>query len=210
MILKIKKLIISFFLLASFTVFSQSNIKHFFSLSTPIKSWVILHPFKAKKAYKISIETNKISDSIAKTSALDKDTSGGQVDAFRHAYWMIRLKQEIGKSAAKSLGKAHEKENFISFKKGNKEDGVLPDSISSEMDLYNNKIGLELIPKNRKISKKEIIQRILVEIKEGKFKILKKDTTGNFLKCSGERLSKKELFGKWKNAKCLVKSNYVY
>ena len=43
---------------------------------------------------------------------LDKDPSGGQVDAFRHAYWMARLNEEIGKNAAKSLGKAHEKENY--------------------------------------------------------------------------------------------------
>ena len=39
------------------------------------------------------------------------------MDAFRHAYWMARLRQEIGKTAARSLGKAHEKENYQTFKK---------------------------------------------------------------------------------------------
>ena len=73
---------------------------------------MLFHPFKATKALEISKEVNRISDSIKKTNLLDGDASGGQVDAFRHAYWMARLKQEIGESAARSLGKAHEKENY--------------------------------------------------------------------------------------------------
>ena len=55
---------------------------------------------------------------------------------------MARLNQEIGKSAARSLGKAHEKDNYRQFKDQLLEDGVFPDKISSEMDLINNNVGL--------------------------------------------------------------------
>ncbi len=167
----------------------------------------MFHPFKAKKSLRISNETNKVADSIAKTNLLDGDGSGGQVDAFRHAYWMARLRQELGKSAARSLGKAHEKDNYLTFKKNKLEDGVVPDEISSEMDLYNNEEGLKLIKKRSKISKKGIIYRIVNAIHQGKMKIIKKDKEGNFLTCDGKIISKEELKGKWENDKCLVASN---
>ena len=188
---------------------AQSNFSKFRKLSSPIKTWIILHPFKAKKALVIAKETNKISDSIAKTNLLDGDGSGGQVDAFRHAYWLARMRQELGKCAARSLGKAHEKDNYLTYKKRQLEDGVLPDKISSEMDLYNNEQGLKLISKRSKISRKSLIYRIVNAIKEGKFKIIKKDNNGNFLTCKGEKIKKESLKGKWENDKCLVKSNDI-
>mgnify|MGYP000274177008 CR=1 FL=1 len=200
-----------FFLILIFTVqtFSQSSLKSFFKLSGPKKTWVLFHPFKAKKSLKISKEANRVSDSIAKTNLLDGDASGGQVDAFRHAYWMARLHQEIGKRAARSLGKAHEKENFITYKKRKLEDGIVPDEISSEMDLYNNNAGIKLISKNSKVSKKGLIFRIINAIHQGKMKIIKKNNKGAFLTCEGKIILKEALIGKWKNNKCLVVSNYT-
>lgn len=192
-----------FFALQSF---GQSNFRSFFKLSAPIKKWVIFHPFKATKSLEISKETNKVADSIAKTNLLDKDAAGGQVDAFRHAYWMARLAQEMGKSAARSLGEAHEKENYLTYKKQQLEDGVIPDEISMKMDLHNNEEGLKLITKGSIVSKKGLIYRIVNAIEKGKMKIIKKDTKGNFLTCAGEVINKEELKGKWKNDKCLVSS----
>lgn len=58
-----------------------------------------MHFLKAKKAYKISVEVTHIVDSIGKNNGLDGDGSGGQLNAFRHAYWMARLRKEIGRSA---------------------------------------------------------------------------------------------------------------
>lgn len=181
--------------------------KGFFDLSGPKRMWVLFHPFKAKKSYRISIETNKVSDSIAKTDLLDGDRTGGQVDAFRHAYWMARLRQEIGKSAARSLGKAHEKENYQTFKKRQLEDGAVPDEISSIMDLHNNEEGLKLVKNRSKISQEALILKIVNAIKAGKMKIIKKDKMGNFLTCDGKKITPETLKGKWKNSKCLVKSN---
>jgi len=201
-----KTLFLLFFSLASISN-AQSKYTGFFELSTPKKVWVIFHPFKAKKAFRISEETNKVSDSIKKTNVLDKDASGGQVDAFRHAFWMARLRQELGKSAARSLGKAHERENYKTFKKRKLEDGSVPDEISSIMDLHNNEQGLALVVKDEKVSQKELIIRIINAIKSGKMKIIKKDSKGNFLTCDGIVISPKSLKGKWKNNKCLIASN---
>ena len=191
----------------SFQSLSQSNFKSFFDLSGPKRTWVLFHPFKAKKSLKISKEANKVSDSIKKTNLLDGDASGGQVDAFRHAYWMARLRQEIGKSAARSLGKAHEKENYQTFKKRKLEDGVVPDEISSIMDLHNNEEGLKLIKRRSKTSQKTLIYKIVNAIKAGKMKIIKKDIHGNYLTCKEKVILKESLKGKWKNNKCLISSN---
>ena len=193
----------------SLNLFSQTGLKDFFKLSPPKRTWVLFHLFKAKKTLKISLKANKIADSIAKTNLLDGDKSGGQVDAFRHAYWMAILRQEIGKSAARSLGKAHEKENYLTFKKNKLEDGVVPDEISSTMDLHNNKEGLKLITRRSKVSQNGLIFRIINAIKAGKMRVIKKDKKGNFLTCDGKIISKESLKGKWKNNKCLVASNNI-
>lgn len=186
---------------------AQSSFKSFFELSPPKKKWVLFHPFVAKKAYRISQEVNRISDSIKKTNLLDGDASGGQVDAFRHAYWMARLKQEIGECAARSLGKAHEKENYLTYKKNKLEDGVVPDEISSEMDLWNNEQGLKLVTKKDILPKNGLIFRVINAILNGEMKIIKKDNKGGFLTCDGEKILNDTLYGKWKNNKCLVPSN---
>ena len=202
-----KRLLVLLFFTVSISVNAQSKFKSFFDLSCPKKVWVLLHPFKAVKSLEISKEANRVADSIKKTNLLDGDASGGQVDAFRHAYWMARLHQEIGKRAAFSLGKSHEKENYLTYNKRKLENGVVPDKISSEMDLYNNNEGLKLISKGNKVSEKGLIYRIVNAIKSGNFTIIKKDKKGNFLTCDGRVVSKEELKGKWENNKCLVASN---
>ncbi|WP_299105599.1 hypothetical protein [uncultured Tenacibaculum sp.] len=204
-----KKAVIISFLLVSISSFSQTSFQKFKKLSPPKQWWVIWHPLKAKKALAISKEANKVADSIKRSPLLDKDGSGGQVDAFRHAYWMARLRQEIGENAARSLGKAHEKENYLTFKENKLEDGVVPDQISSEMDLFNNEVGLSLTKKGSKTPKQGLIYRIINLIHTGDLKVIKKDTEGNFLTCENEKISNTSLKGKWENNKCLVKSNYT-
>lgn len=201
-----KKILFLTFLTVSISTSSQSSLKDFLKLSGPKKIWVLFHPFKAKKTLKISNETKRVADSIAKTNLLDGDAAGGQVDAFRHGYWMARLTQEMGKRAARSLGKAHEKENYLTYRKRKLENGVIPDEISSEMDLYNNDQGIKLISKGGKVPKKGLIYRIINAIKSGKLKIIKKDKKGNFLTCKGEVIAQEDLKGKWKNNKCLISS----
>lgn len=201
-----KKNIAILFLVFTISTNSQSNFKKFFDLSCPIKTWVILHPFKATEALKISNEAQKVSDSIQKLNVLDGDGNGGQVDAFRHAYWMARLHQEIGESAARSLGKSHEKENYLTYKKLKLEEGVVPDEISSKMDLYNNEQGLKLISRESEVSRNGLMYRVINAILEGEMKIIKKDEKGDFLTCDDQLILNESLKGKWKNNKCLISS----
>lgn len=203
-----KKVLFFCFIISSNIGQSQSNWQRFKKLSCAEKTWTIFHVFKAKKALEIAKEAQHVADSIAKTPLLDGDKSGGQVDAFRHAYWMARLHQAIGKNAAKSLGKAHEKTNYQQYKNSLLEDGEAPDKISSEMDLFNNNIGLSLTQKGVYYPKNGLIYRIVNAILIGQLKVIKKNKTRNYLTCDGKLISPKELKGKWKNNKCLVNSNY--
>ncbi len=187
--------------------FSQSNTSSFFKLSTPEKYWVIFHPFKANRAFNISNDAIKTTDSIYNVDVLDNDKNGGQTDAFKHSYWIASLTQEIGEKAALKLGVAHEKGNFRAFKKGKLEDGNNPDQPSSEMDLYNNEIGSKIALKNPDLSKMLLIETLITKIKAGKMKVLKKDDSGNFLTCEGSVIHADFLVGKWENDKCLIPSN---
>jgi hypothetical protein len=203
-----KKVLFFYFLLFSLLGYSQSNWQKFKKLSCSEKTWTVLHIFKAKRAYLIAKEAQHVSDSIAKTPLLDGDKSSGQVDAFRHAYWMARLHQEIGKRAARSLGKAHERTNYQQYKNSLLEDGEAPDKISSKMDLFNNNVGLSFTQKGVSHPKDGLIYKIVNAILAGKLKVIKKDKNKNYLTCSDELISLKELKGKWKNNKCLIHSNY--
>jgi len=201
---KVKLLIV--FVLFSLKLQAQSNWELFKSQSGPLKKWALLHPFKAKKAFEISEEVIKITDSIAATNLLDKGKAGGQVDAFRHAYWMAVLQIEIGKKAACSLGKAYERVNYRSFKKGILENGISSDFASKKMDLFNNKIGLQYSVKRDTRSKNGLVYKVINAIKRGDLKVIKKDSLGNYLTCNGSIILKEDL-KKWKNNKCLIPSN---
>jgi len=203
-----RKVLFFCFLLFSLGGHSQSNWQKFKKLLCSEKTWTVLHVFKAKKAYLVAKEAQHVADSIAKTPLLDGDKSGGQVDAFRHAYWMARLHQTIGKRAARALGKAHEKANYQQYKNSLLEDGEAPDKVSSDMDLYNNDIGLSLTQKGISHSKDGLIYTIVNAILAGKLKTIKKDSKQNYLTCDDKLITQKELKGKWRNNKCLMNSNY--
>ena len=204
-----KKVLFFCCLLVAFKNYSQTNWQQFKKLSCPEKTWVIFHIFKAKKAFKVSQEALKIADSIAKTPLLDGDNIGGQLDAFKHAYWTARLREEIGKNAARSLGKAHERGNYQQFKRQQLEDNSLPDEISSTMDLHNNAIGLSFTEKGKKHPKNGLIYKIVNAIHAGKLKIIKKDKNGNYLTCDGKTINSRSLKHVWKNNKCLMNSNMI-
>ena len=203
-----KKKNIFFLLIITFSYnnFGQSKFQAFKKLTPPEKRWVILHPFVAKKAYEISEEAKKVSLSLLNDTLLDGDNNGGQIDAFRHAYWMARLTQEIGRRRARSLGKAHEKGNFWQYKKKYKEEGTIPDKKSSEMDILNNDIGIDIGLENKNISKDSLKKLIIDFILDGGLWILYKDDKGNFLDCDGNIIPSTSL-GKWETPKCLVPSN---
>lgn len=191
----------------SMGVLAQSAAASYFDLSGPEKFWVITHFLKAKKAFEITGEVLKTTDSVSKTGLLDPDLNGGQLDAFKHGFWMASLTRSIGKKAALKLGEAHEKGNYQDFKNRRKEDGMVPDKMASEMDLYNNRIGADLALDSSPETAGELVNVIAEAIKAGRLKILKKNSRGNFLDCQGDVISEEELSGKWETAKCLVDSD---
>lgn len=201
------KIWLVFILFHSTGALAQSAAASYFDLSGPEKFWVITHFIKAKKAFEITGEVLKTTDSVGKTGLLDPDLNGGQLDAFKHSYWMSRLAMGIGKKAALKLGDAHEKGNYQDFKNKRNEDGTLPDKMASEMDLYNNRIGADLALDSSPETAGELVNVIAEAIKAGRLKILKKDNRGNFLDCQGDVISEEDLSGKWETPKCLVDSD---
>lgn len=186
-------------------VYSQSKLKSFKKLSCPEKWWVIWHPFVAKKAFNVTQIARTKTDSIKQNNILKGNGNGGQVDAFRHTFWMAKLTNEIGWRKANKLGEAHEKGNYKDYKKRILEDGVIPDKVSSEMDFFNNAVGVEL----GKTTSENIAQKVVVLVKEGKCKIIKTDAQDNYLGCNGNVLLEESLKGKWENDKCLIWSNEI-
>lgn len=193
------------FLFISTNLFSQSK---FFRLSTPEKRWVLLHPFVAKKALTITKRVMFEVDSIKNVGVIGGDNNGGKLDAFKHAYWMTCLGFAIGEKKALKLGIAHERGNYIQWKKKLLEDSILPDSVSSEMDIQNNEIGISLSEKCKHLHFKGEIAYIVMEaLHAGKLVVIKKDISGNYLTCDGVALNMSDWKGKWSIPKCLVPSN---
>jgi hypothetical protein len=75
------------------------------------------------------------------------------------------------------------------------------------MDLFNNRAGAALAIDSSSETAGELVNIIAEAIKAGRLKILKKNSSGNFLDCQGDVISVEELIGKWETAKCLVDSD---
>jgi hypothetical protein len=200
-----KKIVCFFFLLFSFSIYSQSK---FSKLSRPEKIWVFAHPFVAKKAMLASKHVLVVTDSISKLGIIGNDNNGGKLDAFKHSYWMVYLSFKIGSRKAFKLGKAHEKGNYRQWKKRLLEDSILPDSVSSEMDLKNNYEGIRIYKDCKHIHfKAELIDKTLQELTGGKLYIIKKDANRNYLTCDNQLIRLNEWKGKWEIPKCIITSN---
>jgi hypothetical protein len=201
-----------FFSLLIFPVFlnAQSLSKSFSKLSRPEKFWTIFHPFIAKKAFHITQHVRVVTDSISENGIL-KDGNGGQLDAFRHSYWMASLVQEISSRKAMKLGIAHEKGNYLDWKKGMKEDSMRADSMLCVMDLLNNEKGM-LVGKDFKSdtssSKKTLEKIILDDVRNGKMVIIKKNIKGQPEDKNGRIIIAEDYIGKWFIPKVLVRSDY--
>jgi hypothetical protein len=198
-------------ILCGFQLRAQNAVNGFFQLSRPEKCWTIAHPFVAKKAWVCTQQARAATDSLEKNGTLT-DPDGGQLDAFRHAYWMALLVQKMSAKKAEKLGIAHEKGNYIQFKKGQLEEKARPDSLASEMDLKNNRAGIEAGLKYKadtSLSKGSLVETILFLDWEGQLTITKKDSSGQYLTCEGKVIDLSVYTGIWSVPKCLVPSNNV-
>ena len=188
---------------------SQSLLKQYQSLPAAEKRWVLHHPHAA---IKVRVLTSKVRNEVmqyAQKNLVDTLFNGGTADAFRHCYWMALCAQKIGSKKALSLGEAHEKGNRQQFEKGLTEDAVLQDSISCEMDLFNNKIGVAIATAEKKGDAETLKILILEKIKQGELKILNRNDQNQFLDCEGNTVLKPTgKDRKWVLPYCLVPSNH--
>ena len=174
------------------------------------KKWVMRHPISALKIRKIKERCDPIYFNIKKNPfleamGLDKFENGGKLDAFRHVFYSAAFASRVKKEKVIKLGIAHEKDNRLDFLVNKKEDSELADSISCEMDLLNNKVGVELA---RTFKRKETLQLISEmctdHIKNGNGYFIKRDEKGNYLQCDGTLISLDDYKGKWYIPKCLI------
>lgn len=208
---KLKALIMSivFFTLSYSCNLLGQEINPIKKVSRPEKCWAIWHPFKIKKAKEITKKALIITDSIKNTNTLDGDVSGGQLDAFKHAFWMASLTQNMNWRKVWKLGKAHEKGNYLNYKKGKRKGKQkLPDKASSEMDCYNNSKAIEIGRLNPSMGQYKLIQLLIDSIHNGKFVIIKKNKKGQFLDINNRIIQSDSLVGRWETKKTLVPSNF--
>ncbi len=188
---------------------AQSNYrKEFHRLSRPEKWWVFFHPFIAKKTFRLTEDARSAAKESASGGLLDGDENGGQVDAFRHSYWMALLARNICWRKGRWLGNAHEKGNYLDFKKHRLEEGALPDSASGAMDLFNNRIGIEIGRANKKSSIHELQTAVCDSIRSGKMKVIYKNGKNEPLDCVGKRIDPEKYRHQWNIPKCIMNSNY--
>lgn len=187
---------------------SQAQKSQWAKLGCAEKVWVLLHPFSANKARKITNRSLESLDSLKLKYSFGNTQSGSKFDATRHAYWMSLLAANIGDKRALWLGRAHEKKNKKDFERATKEDGLLPDSVAIEMDLFNNKIGAAYGDTCKKCSDSELLKAIILALEKGELLYIKQDDDGNFLDAENKIIPKSEWSGKWQNNRLLVPTNY--
>ena len=171
------------------------------------KHWALLHPFAAFKVKKIYQKANEIYSESKKYNLLDNFENGGKLDAYRHIFFMAAFAQKINAGKVKKLGIAHEKGNYLHFKKSIHEHGEVPDSLSSVMDFHNNDIGIKTGKTNKRQTLSELSALCITEIKKGNAVYFKRSTAGAYLTCQDEEIDLSAYKGNWHIPKCLIATN---
>lgn len=176
-------------------------------LSRYERRWAFWHPAAALRIKKKLPEALKVYEEVKAAHLLDHYESGGRLDAFRHTFTMAYLGQSVPVKKLRRLGIAHEKGNYLDFKKQRLENAERPDSLLCEMDLKNNEAGF-FIAKARKPMSIDLLKNYVVEfIRNGEAWYMKRDAQGRYVDCSGRAIDNDLYKGKWLVPKCLVKTN---
>lgn len=166
--------------------------------------WSVAHPIAAIKINNCYKRLKPFYNENELKLQLDAYTSGGKLDAFRHVFYMAAFAQKVKPKKVLKLGKAHEKTNYLQFKKNKNEEGVLADSLSCVMDLLNNEIGVKLGSENKTCSLEDLKQKALTLVKLEQVYFMAMDKDGRFLDCNNHVLDLTPYKGKWFVPKCLV------
>lgn len=136
--------------------------------------WALFHPIAAIKVKKIYKEVYPIYQQIKKEKVLDTIENGGKLDAFRHGFFMACFAQKVKPTKIIKLGIAHEKDDALFFvKKKKAEYADIPDSVSIQMDLFNNQLGVIIGNQYKHLPVYQLKDTILRYILLQKFKTLK-------------------------------------
>ena len=186
----------------------KSLFRSFSQLSRPEKWWVVTHPFIAAKTFRISEQSSDTAQMLVKRDMLDGDIHGGQVDAFKHAFWMAMLVQHIRPAKARKLGKAHEKGDYLNFKQKLKSGQTTThDQAATEMDLFNNKKGIEIGLAHKNETVDALRDHVIDAILKGDMMKIRKDQHGNSLSATGDILPTSDYKNKWETKRVLVPSD---
>ena len=172
--------------------------------------WAIWHPIAALKVKKIHKRVLIVYNKSDTKLLLDNYGNGGKLDAFRHVFFMSAFSQKIKVKKLRKLGIAHEKGNYHQFLKLGTENGEVPDSLGSVMDLSNNELGFKIGLENKKKTLEELKEEVIKEIKEGKAIVMKRKKTGAYVDCNNKIIDLELYKGKWFVPKCLVPSDFSY
>lgn len=172
--------------------------------------WALGHPFAAVKVKMITKKCYFIYNNDPNLkNQLDHFSNGGKLDAFRHVFFMAAFAQKIKVKKLRKLGIAHEKGNYRQFLRSQNEDGEIPDSLETVMDLKNNEVGFEIGKENKKAALENLKDIVVSEIKKGKAMIMKRNNKGIYLDCSNKPIDL-WMFRTWSTPKCLVSSDNDY
>lgn len=166
--------------------------------------WALGHPFASIKVKRIHKKLAPYYNEAELKLKLDGYSSGGKLDAFRHVYYMAAFAQKVKPKKLIKLGKAHERTNYLQFKRNKNEQGTVPDSISCLMDLLNNEIGVKLGNENKKMSYEELKLKVITLVNDGNAHFLSIDKNGNYLDCNNQVIDLKAYKGKWYIPKCIL------
>jgi hypothetical protein len=178
-------------------------------LSSYEKRWAIVHPVAAVKAKRLSREIFTVYSEMKSKGIPDSFENGGKLDAFRHSFSMAVLSSKIRANKLRKLGIAHEKGNYRDYLKRRTEEGELPDSLSTVMDLRNNEIGIKVGEESAKakMNVNEIRNEILNAISKGEMFYMKRDIKGNYLDCRNKSIHLNDYKHTWNIPKCLIATN---
>lgn len=204
-------IILNLLIIFGFGVIAQDETPEigFKQVSRPEKWWAVWHPFIAFKAFDLTRKSLKMTNEVVDFGILGDDLHGGQADAFKHAYWMALLTQHINWRKAFSLGKAHEKGDYLEFKRAwRKGKFSIHDEAASEMDLQNDRLGVIIGVQNPEASETQLRDIIIDAVHSGQLKIIKKNENGESLDRENNVIPIDSLKGRWKTERVLVPSDY--
>lgn len=170
-------------------------------------AWALAHPFAALKVKAITKKCMALNSQVLISGQLDRFHNGGKADAYRHVFCMAAYAQKIPVKKLRRLGAAHEKGNYLQFKRSRLEEGELADSLSCVMDLRNNELGFNTGKAAKDLTLAELSDRVLEKINTGQAVIMKRDEAGNYLDCQGKKIDPSLRGKSWSVPKCLVASD---